>query len=79
MTGRDSGRAPAASNRAPGRGSYPRVHALLQALLIHRLLPHGFTNRELRALIAAPARHHHRGHHRRADEAMTCGACAPTG
>jgi hypothetical protein len=30
----------------------PRVHALLQALLIHRLLPHGFTNRELRTLIA---------------------------
>jgi DNA-binding HxlR family transcriptional regulator len=28
------------------------VHALLQALLIHRLLPHGFTNRELRTLIA---------------------------
>src|SRR3954464_8636231 len=30
----------------------PRVHALLQALLIHRLLPHGFTNRDLRALVA---------------------------
>jgi hypothetical protein len=29
-----------------------RVHALLQALLIHRLLPHGFTNRDLRTLIA---------------------------
>src|SRR4051795_10736005 len=29
-----------------------RVHALLRALLIHRLLPHGFTNRELRTLIA---------------------------
>ena len=29
-----------------------RVHALLQALLIHRLLPHGFTNRELRTLTA---------------------------
>ena len=28
------------------------MHALLQALLIHRLLPHGFTNRELRTLIA---------------------------
>jgi hypothetical protein len=28
------------------------VHALLQALLIHRLLPNGFTNRDLRALIA---------------------------
>jgi len=28
------------------------VHALLQALLIHRLLPHGFTNRDLRALVA---------------------------
>jgi predicted MarR family transcription regulator len=27
-------------------------HALLQALLIHRLLPHGFTNRDLRALVA---------------------------
>jgi hypothetical protein len=30
----------------------PRVHALLQALLIHRLLPHGFTNRDMRTLIA---------------------------
>src|SRR5664280_166397 len=29
-----------------------RVHALLQALLVHRLLPHGFTNRDLRILIA---------------------------
>ncbi len=29
-----------------------RVHALLHALLIHRLLPHGFTNRELRTLTA---------------------------
>jgi hypothetical protein len=29
-----------------------RVHALLHALLIHRLLPRGFTNRELRALTA---------------------------
>lgn len=29
-----------------------RVHALLQALLNHRLLPHGFTNRELRTLTA---------------------------
>ena len=32
--------------------AHPRVHALLQALLIHRLLPHGFTNRDLRTLIA---------------------------
>ena len=29
-----------------------RVHALLRALLIHWLLPHGFTNRELRTLTA---------------------------
>jgi hypothetical protein len=39
--------------RIPGlRFGDPRVHALLQALLVHRLLPHGFTNRDLRALIA---------------------------
>jgi hypothetical protein len=39
--------------RIPGlRFGDPRVHALLQALLIHRLLPHGFTNRELRTLLA---------------------------
>ena len=39
--------------RIPGlRFGDARVHALLQALLIHRLLPHGFTNRDLRALIA---------------------------
>src|SRR5215212_1192545 len=38
--------------RIPGlRFGDARVHALLQALLIHRLLPHGFTNRELRTLI----------------------------
>jgi len=39
--------------RIPGlRFGDARAHALLQALLIHRLLPHGFTNRELRTLIA---------------------------
>jgi hypothetical protein len=39
--------------RIPGlRFGDPRVHALLQALLIHRLLPNGFTNRDLRALVA---------------------------
>ena len=39
--------------RIPGlRFGDPRAHALLQALLIHRLLPHGFTNRDLRTLIA---------------------------
>jgi hypothetical protein len=40
-------------SRIPGlRFRDPRVHALLQALLIHRLLPRGFTNRDLRTLIA---------------------------
>jgi hypothetical protein len=40
-------------SRVPGlRFGDARVHALLQALLVHRLLPHGFTNRELRTLIA---------------------------
>ena len=39
--------------RIPGlRFGDPRAHALLQALPIHRLLPHGFTNRDLRTLIA---------------------------
>jgi predicted MarR family transcription regulator len=39
--------------RIPGlRFGDPRVHALLSALLIHRLLIHGFTNRDLRTLIA---------------------------
>ncbi|MGH3897713.1 MAG: hypothetical protein ACRDTA_05545 [Pseudonocardiaceae bacterium] len=39
--------------RIPGlRFGDSRVHALLQTLLIHRLLPHGFTNRDLRTLIA---------------------------
>ena len=39
--------------RIPGlRFGDNRVHALLQALLIHRLLPNGFTNRDLRTLIA---------------------------
>jgi len=39
--------------RIPGlRFGDTRVHALLQTLLIHRLLPHGFTNRDLRTLIA---------------------------
>jgi hypothetical protein len=41
--------------RIPGlRFGDIRVHALLQALLIHRLLVHGFTNRDLRTLIAPP-------------------------
>ena len=40
--------------RIPGlRFGDTRVHALLQALLIHRLLPNGFTNRDLRAFVAA--------------------------
>ena len=30
----------------------PRAHALLSALLIFRLLPHGFTNRDLRQALA---------------------------
>jgi hypothetical protein len=39
--------------RIPGlRFGDARVHALLQALLIHRLLPNGFTNRDLRAPLA---------------------------
>ena len=39
--------------RIPGlRFGDPRVHALPQALLIHQLLPHGFTNPNLRTLIA---------------------------
>jgi len=43
----------AAGTRIPGlRFGDIRVHALLQALLIHRLLPNGFTNRDLRSLIA---------------------------
>jgi len=41
------------ATRIPGlRFGDNRVHALLRALLIHRLLPHGFTNRELRTLTA---------------------------
>jgi hypothetical protein len=39
--------------RIPGlRFGDPRAHALLQALLVHRILPRGFTSRELRDLIA---------------------------
>ena len=42
-----------AGTRIPGlRFGDPRVHALLQALLVHRLLPNGFTNRDLRAFVA---------------------------
>ena len=40
-------------NRVAGlRFADARTHALLSALLVFRLLPHGFTNRELRALVA---------------------------
>ena len=40
-------------NRVAGlRFADPRAHALLHALLVFRLLPNGFTNRELRALVA---------------------------
>ena len=39
--------------RAAGlRFGDPRVHALLSALVVFRLLPHGFTNRDLRAHLA---------------------------
>ncbi|MGH3606188.1 MAG: hypothetical protein ACRDQI_19460 [Pseudonocardiaceae bacterium] len=39
--------------RIPGlRFTDRRVHALLQTLLVFRLLPHGFANRDLRALLA---------------------------
>lgn len=39
--------------RTPGlRFGDVRVHALLQALLVHRLLPNGFTNRDLRGYLA---------------------------
>jgi hypothetical protein len=43
---------PGAHSAGRGRFGDPRVRALLQALLIHRLLPRGFTNRDLRTLIA---------------------------
>jgi hypothetical protein len=40
-------------NRVAGlRFADARVHALLSALLVFRLLPHGFTNKDLRALVA---------------------------
>jgi hypothetical protein len=39
--------------RVPGlRFTDPRAQALLHALLVFRLLPHGFTNRDLRGLLA---------------------------
>ncbi len=43
----------AEGNRIAGlRFADPRVHALLCALLVFRLGPNGFTNRDLRALVA---------------------------
>jgi len=40
-------------NRVAGlRFADARAHALLSALLVFRLLPHGFTNKDLRALVA---------------------------
>jgi hypothetical protein len=40
-------------NRTAGlRFADPRAHALLAALQVFRLLPHGFTHRDLRALVA---------------------------
>ena len=55
--------------RIPGlRFGDNRVHALLQALLVHRLLVHGFTNRDLRTLIAPLLGTQRRGHHRRPDD-----------
>ena len=43
---------PAGTRIAGLRFTDPRAHALLSAVLIFRLLPHGFTNRELRVLVA---------------------------
>ncbi|MGH3564883.1 MAG: hypothetical protein ACRDRH_02375 [Pseudonocardia sp.] len=55
-----------------------RVQALLHTLLVFRLLPHGFANRDLRALLApllCPcARHHPRG----IDELRPRAGSAPT-
>jgi hypothetical protein len=43
----------AEGNRVAGlRFADTRVHALLSTLLVFRLLPHGFTNRDLRTLVA---------------------------
>jgi hypothetical protein len=43
---------PAGTRIAGLRFADPRAHALLSAVLVFRLLPHGFTNRELRSLVA---------------------------
>ena len=43
----------ASGTRIPGlRFADRRVHALLHAMLVFRLLPNGFANRDLRALVA---------------------------
>src|SRR5215212_5707353 len=53
--------------RIPGlRLGGRRAHAMLQVLLIFRLLPAGFANRDLRCLLADPSRHP--PDHGRADE-----------
>ncbi len=55
--------------RIPGlRFTDRRVHALLQTLLVFRLLPHGFANRDLRALLAPLLGLTPGNHHRRTDE-----------
>ena len=53
-----------------------RAHALLQALLVFRLLPRGFTNRDLRTL-SRPCSAATRGHHRRADDLRPAPATRP--
>jgi hypothetical protein len=44
-------RTPSGERVAGLRFADPRAHALLQALLMFRLLPHGFRNRDLRGLV----------------------------
>ena len=55
--------------RIPGpRFGDARVHAVLQSLLVHRLLPHGFANRDLRTLIVPLLGTMYRVHQRREDD-----------
>ena len=55
----------------------PRVQALLAVLCVFRLLPNGFTNRDLRNLPRAPAGAHPRGHDQRADHLRPAAAAHP--
>ena len=68
---------PAGTRTAGMRVTDPRTQALLAALCVFRLLPNGFTNRDLRTCLAPLLGLDSRGHDQRADQLRPAAAPHP--